>query len=69
MQTRDEVFISGYAFIKKTFPKQNAKLFVWQRLKEKLLPVAKSCPRSLARVIHFLFCKNAFQNTDFSRLK
>ena len=45
MQTRKKVF---YCFYKITFPKQNAKLFVWHWLKEKFLPVAKSCPRSLA---------------------
>ena len=43
-----------YRFYKITFPRKNAKLFGWQWLKEKFLPVAKSCPPSLARVISCL---------------
>ena len=39
-----------YCFYKINFPRENAKLFVWHRLNEKFLPVAKSCPRSLARI-------------------
>ena len=50
---RKKVF---YCFYKITFPQKNAKLFVWHWLKEKFLPVAKSCPRSLARVISFQIC-------------
>ena len=63
---RKKVF---YCFYKKTFPRKSAKLFVWHWLKEKFLPVAKSCPRSLARLISSCFAKRCFQNTDFSRLK
>ena len=50
---RKKVF---YCFYKINFPIKNAKLFVWHWLKEKFLPVAKSCTRSLARVISS-FCK------------
>ena len=57
---RKKVF---YCFYKITFPRKNAKLFVWHWLKEKFLPVTKSCTRN-----QFLLCKK-FENTDFSRLK
>ena len=49
-----------YGFYKINFPRKNAKLFVWHWLKEKFLPVAKSCPRSLARVISSCFAKRCF---------
>ena len=64
---RKKVF---YCFYKINFPRKNAKLFVWHWLKEKFIPVAKSCPRNLARVLSVLVLqKDAFQNTDYSRLK
>ena len=58
-----------YCFYKITFPRKNAKLFVCHWLKEKLLPVAKSCPRSLARVISSCFAKRCFPKYGFFSLK
>ena len=72
------VFISGnantgnklsIAFIKITFPRKNATLFVRHWLKNKFLPVAKSCPRSVARVISFRFAKRCFLKYGFFSLK
>ena len=63
---RKKVF---YCFYKITFPRKNAKLFVWHWLKEKFLPVAKSCPRSLARVISSCCAKRCFPNCGFFSLK
>ena len=63
---RKKVF---YCFYKITFPGKNAKLFVWHWLKEKFLPVAKSCPRSLARVISSCFAKRCFPKYGFFSLK
>ena len=65
MQTQEKVF---YCYYKITFMRKNAKLYVWHWLKEKFLPVAKSCPRSLACVIISCFAKR-LQNTDFSSSK
>ena len=63
---RKKVF---YCFYKKTFPRKSAKLFVWHWLKEKFLPVAKSCPRSLARVISSCFAKRCFPKYGLFSLK
>ena len=63
---RKKVF---YCFYKINFPRKNAKLFVWHWLKEKFLPVAKSCPRSLARVISSCFAKRCFPKYGFFSLK
>ena len=60
---RKKVF---YCFYKINFPRKNAKLFVWQWLKEKFLPLAKSCPRSLARVISSCFVNlSSFELENF----
>ena len=59
---RKKVF---YCFYKMTIPRKNAKLFVRHWLKEKFLPVAKSCPRSLARVITSCFAKRCFAKYGF----
>ena len=62
-----------YCFYKITFPRKKAKLScLEQLLKDKFLPVAKSCTRSLytVRVISPCFArKDAFQNAGFSHLK
>ena len=63
---RKKVF---YCFYKITFPKQNAKLLVWQWLKEKFSPVAKSCPRRLASVISSCFAKRCFPKYGLFSLK
>ena len=63
---REKVF---YCFYKINFPRKNAKLFVWHWLKEKFLPVAKSCPRSLARVISSCFAKRCFPKHGHFSLK
>ena len=66
MQTQEKKFKNVfYCFYKTTFPRKNAKLFVWHRLKEKFLPVVKSCPRSLARVIGSCFAKRCFPKYEF----
>ena len=58
------------AFINLLSQEKMRKSSLWDWLKEKFLPVAKLCTRSLARVIISCFAKkDAFQNTDFSRLK
>ena len=62
---RKKVF---YCFYNITFPRKMQNCSVWHWLKEKFLPVAKSCARSLARVISSCFAKDAIQSTDFSRL-
>ena len=72
------MFISGYAntgkqfsiaFIKQLSWEKTQNSLLWHWLKEKFLPVAKSCTRSLARVISVLVLqKDTIQNTDFSRL-
>ena len=54
---REKVF---YCFYKITFPRKDAKFFVWHWLKEKFLPVAKPCPRSLARILSSCFAKRCF---------
>ena len=67
MQTQEKVF---YCFYRITFPRKKAKLScleLW--LKEKFLPVAKSCTRSLHALSVLVLQKKAFQNTRFSRLK
>ena len=48
---------------------RNVQLFVWHWLKEKFLPVAKSCTRSLARVIRSCFPKGCFPKYGFFSLK
>ena len=58
-----------YCFYKITFSRKNAKLFVWHWLKEKFLPVAKSCPRSLTRVISSRFAKRCFPKYGLFSLK
>ena len=63
---RKKVF---HCFYKVTFPRKNAKLFVWHWLKDKFLPVAKSCPRGLARVISSCFVKRCFLKYGFFSLK
>ena len=63
---RKKVF---YRFYKITLPRKNAKLFAWHWFKEKFLPVAKSCPRSLARVISSCFTKRCFAKYGFFSLK
>ena len=72
------VFISRYTntgkqfsivFIKQLSREKNAKLFVWHWLKKKFLPVAKFCPRSLARVISSCFAKRCFAKYGFFSLK
>ena len=65
-KNRKKVF---YCFYKINFPRKNAKLFVWYWWKEKFLLVAKSCPRSLARVISSCFAKRCFLNYGLFSLK
>ena len=54
-----------------TFQEKKSKnLCLWHWLKEKFLPVAKCCLRRFVCVISSCFAKkDAFHNTDFSRLK
>ena len=63
---RKKVF---YCFYKINFPRKDAKLFLWHWLKEKFLPVGKSCPRSLARVISSFFAKGCFAKYGLFPLK
>ena len=63
---RKKVF---YCFYKMNFPRKDAKLFLWHWLKEKFLPVGKSCPRSLARVISSFFAKGCFAKYGLFPLK
>ena len=63
---RKKVF---YCFYKITFLRKKAKLFVWQWLKEKFLPVVKSCPRSLAHIISSCFVKSCFPKYGLFSLK
>ena len=63
---RKKVF---YCFYKITFSRKNAKLFVWHWLKEKFLPVAKSCPRRFARAISSCFAKRCFPKYGLFSLK
>ena len=62
---RKKVF---YCFYKINFPRKDAKL-LWHWLKEKFLLVAKSCPRSLARVISSCFTKGCFPKYGLFSLK
>ena len=63
---RKKVF---YCFYKINFPRKDAKLFLWHWLKEKFLPVAKSCPLSLARVVSSCFAKGCFPKYGLFSLK
>ena len=63
---RKKVF---YCFYKINFPRKDAKLYFWHWLKEKFLPVAQSCPRSLARVISSCFAKGCFPKYGLFSLK
>ena len=63
---RKKVF---YCFYKITFPRKTQNSLLWNWLKEKFLPVAKSCPRRLARVISSCFAKRCFSKYEFFSLK
>ena len=57
-----------YSFTAVTF-KQYKTFSVWHWLKEKFLPVVKSCPRSLARVISSCFAKRCLPKYGFKMSK
>ena len=62
-----------YCFYKVTFQEITPNSLLWHWLKEKFLPVTKSCGRSLARVISSCFAKRCYffdanQNMHFSSL-
>ena len=63
---RKKVF---YCFYKINFTRKDAKLFLWHWLKEKFLPVAKSCALSLARVVSSCFAKGCFPKYGLFSLK
>ena len=62
---RKKVF---YCFYKITFPRKTQNSLLWHWLKEKFLPVAKSCTRSLARVISSCFVKRCYSKYGFLSL-
>ena len=67
MQTQEKVF---YCFYRMTFPRKKAKLScleLW--LKEKFLPVAKSCTRSLHALSVLVVQKKSFPKYAFFTLK
>ena len=63
---RKKVF---YCFYDVTFPRKTQNSLLWHWLKEKFLPVAKSCARSLARVISSCFAKRCQSKYGFFSLK
>ena len=64
---RKKVF---YCFYKITLPRKRLKnSLLWHWLKQKFLPVPKSCTRSLARVISSCFAKRCFPKYGFFSLK
>ena len=63
---RKKVF---YCFYKITFPRKTQNSLLWNWLKEKFLPVTKSCTRRLSRVISSCFAKRCIPKYGFFSFK